>query len=226
MKCNNCGKAIANDSVFCEFCGKKVSDCPEETIVDDSGKVEGKNPSQKPVEKPKGKKKIILWIVVSCIVFFVVLYVGNVIYHNSDAYWRNYVNSIYSIDIPRGIDQLFFDRYERSFRYYDANTGEQIMWIKGGNVFYGGCESVSDFFDRVISDRYAIPADKSEYTQTTIHGIPALYRIWSNGDETGQSAVLYSEKSGGYIIKCEYPTKKRDYYDEMMHSVIFSFREK
>lgn len=223
MKCSNCGKEIVNDSIYCEFCGKKVPN--DETIVDDSGIVEG-NTSPKPVEKPKRKKKIILWIVVSCIVFFVALYVGSRIYYNSDTYQRNYVRGVYAIEIPNGIYEGFFDKYDRSFRYYDVNTGEQIMWIKGGNAFYAGCESVSDWFDYVISNHYAIPTDKSEYTQTTIHGIPALYRIWSNGNVTGQSAVLYSEQSGGYIINCEYPTKKRGYYDEMMRNVIFSFREK
>ena len=100
------------------------------------------------------------------------------------------------------------------------------MWIEGGNAFYAGCESVSDWFDYVISNHYAILADKNKYTQTTIHGIPTYYTMFSNGDITVQCAVLYSNKSGGYIIKCEYPTKKRDYYDEMMRNVIFSFREK
>lgn len=30
MKCKHCGKEIANDSVFCEFCGTKVSVGPEQ----------------------------------------------------------------------------------------------------------------------------------------------------------------------------------------------------
>ncbi len=30
MKCPHCGKEIANDSVYCEFCGKKVTQAPSE----------------------------------------------------------------------------------------------------------------------------------------------------------------------------------------------------
>ena len=29
MKCPNCGKEIANDSVFCEYCGTRVKEVPK-----------------------------------------------------------------------------------------------------------------------------------------------------------------------------------------------------
>lgn len=32
MKCPNCGKEIANESVFCEYCGTKVSNKLDESI--------------------------------------------------------------------------------------------------------------------------------------------------------------------------------------------------
>lgn len=202
MKCPNCGKEIANESKFCEYCGTKVK------------------------TKSDNKKKTILWVVLACVTFLVALFVGNMIYHQSDAYERNYVKSIYTLDVPNGIFEGMFDKNDRSFRYYDANTGDQIMFIKGGNQFYAEVESLSEWFDYVISQRYTIPWDKSKYTQTTIHGIPALYTIWSNGDRAGQDAVLYSQKSGGYIIMCEYPAEQKGYYDNLIRDMIFSFKEK
>lgn len=202
MKCPNCGKEIANESKFCEYCGTKVK------------------------TKSDNKKKTILWVVLACVTFLVALFVGNMIYHQSDAYERNYAKSIYTLDVPNGIFEGMFDKNDRSFRYYDANTGDQIMFIKGGNQFYAGVESLSEWFDYVISQRYTIPWDKSKYTQTTIHGIPALYTIWNNGDRAGQDAVLYSQKSGGYIIMCEYPAEQKGYYDNLIRDMIFSFKEK
>lgn len=33
MKCNHCGEEIDNDSVFCSFCGKKVSDNTNSSVI-------------------------------------------------------------------------------------------------------------------------------------------------------------------------------------------------
>ena len=44
MKCNKCGKEIADDSKFCPFCGSEVTATVDATVVDDKkeGTSEGK----------------------------------------------------------------------------------------------------------------------------------------------------------------------------------------
>ncbi len=201
MKCPNCGKEIANESKFCEYCGTKVK------------------------TKSDNKKKTILWVVLACVTFLVALFVGNMIYHQSDAYERNYVKSIYTLDVPNGIFEGIFDKNDRAFRYYDDSTGDEIMWIKGGNEFYAGINELSQWFN-YVRYHYAIGGNDSLYIQTQIHGIPAMYAIYNYNNVTEQCAVLYSQKTGGYIIKCSYPTQLRFYYDDLLRNMIFSFKEK
>lgn len=162
MKCNNCGKEIANDSVFCEFCGKKVSDCPEETIVDDSGKVEGKNPSQKPDEKPKRKKKWLWPVVVGSTVIVIGLFLMMLI-----AYRPNYALSF--------SEGLAFAQIGGKVGYIDK-SGEMVIklpWCVYGHTFHEGLAAVKDkecdlygFIDmagrQVVVPQYPVADDFSE----------------------------------------------------------------
>lgn len=159
MKCPNCGKAIANDSVFCEFCGKKVP--KEETIVDDSGKVEGKNPSQKPVEKPKRKKKW-LWPVVGITVIVIGLFLMMLIAPRPK----------YALSFSEG---LAFAHIGDKVGYIDK-SGEMVIklpWCDYGHTFHEGLAAVRDkecdlygFIDKagrqVVVPQYLVADDFSE----------------------------------------------------------------
>lgn len=163
MKCNNCGKEVANDSVFCEFCGKKVSDCPEETIVDDSGKVKGKNPSQKPDEKPKRKKKWLWPVVVGSTVIVIVLFLMMLIASRIE----NYANSF--------SEGLAFAQIGDRFGYIDK-SGEMVIslpWCDFGRSFHEGLAAVRDeesglwgYIDKtgrqVVVPQYKVADDFSE----------------------------------------------------------------
>jgi hypothetical protein len=131
MKCLNCGKRIANDSVFCEFCGKKVPN--EETIVDDSGKVEEKNPSQKPVENPKRKKKW-PWLVGAGVAMIAVVLFLNI--------FNNYEN--YAQSFSEG---LAYAEIKGKAGYIDK-SGEMVITLPDhynwGREFHDGLAAVRD----------------------------------------------------------------------------------
>lgn len=204
MKCPNCGKEIAEDSKFCEFCGKKIQSMGD------------------------NKKKTILWVSLALtffIILFIALVVGNRIYYNSDAYEINYVKRLYSIDIPKEFDEHYY--YFRVFEYTDGKRG--MITISGGNCGVGGVESISQWFEYSAEKGLLLP--KESFIQTTINQIPAMYAIgtgtYSFGEPCAyQVAYLYSEHTDCYSIICSYPPEKKGYYDEMMKNVIFSFREK
>lgn len=199
MICKNCGKEIVNDSRFCEHCGKKTHTTKY--------------------------KKTILWIVVGVVIALAAIIVGINLYYHSDAYEINYIKRIYSIDIPKGFEEQYY--HHRILEYTDGKRG--IINISGGNVFHWK-DSLSAWFD-YCAENESLSLPKELYVQTTINQIPAMYAIGIGSDYYGypiayQEALLYSERTGCYFINCSYPTEKRDYYDEIMRNVIFSFREK
>lgn len=81
MKCPNCGKEIANDSQFCEFCGTNVNFVGAST------------PNN---VKPKRKKNG--WIFVSIILFLSNIVCGWLAYDYNDILWRerSYVRDLES----------------------------------------------------------------------------------------------------------------------------------
>ena len=200
MICPHCGKEIANDSKFCEFCGKKI-------------KTKGNN-----------KKKIILWVAIASVISFIALIIGLRFYYESDAYEKKYVRSIYSIEIPDRCNSSFFDRHDRSFIYYEE--GEIRVWISGGNHFYAACNSLPEWFDYAEDNYFDLGVSKNSFKEIVINGIPAMYGKEIRGDMSYQTAILYSENTGCYIIMCQYQTSQKDYYDKEMRNTIFSFKEK
>ena len=86
MKCTNCGKEIANDSKFCEYCGTKV-------------------------KKAKSRKPF--WIVLALCV--IALFVGIIIYYENELeYYRynnydNYEECVDTVPVEDGIEDISDD---------------------------------------------------------------------------------------------------------------------
>lgn len=88
MKCNHCGAEIANDSVFCEHCGKKLSEKPTDDVGNKTS--EGKN------TRKNKRKKIILYVAggVAAIAIMFVVFVArkngqNDFIRTSELYYQN-----------------------------------------------------------------------------------------------------------------------------------------
>lgn len=117
MKCNHCGAETADDSVFCEHCGKKIGEA--NTPKNDS------------------KKKLTLWIgiaaaAVVAIVFAVVLFGGGdnrEASNNQFAINRSYSYTQHIVGQEESIDVK---------TYFVFTSDEDVMWLMGtpsGNMF-------------------------------------------------------------------------------------------
>lgn len=134
MKCNNCGKEVTNDSVFCEFCGKKVSVSSDETIIDEKGHETGK---QVVLPKNKGKsKKKVVWLVLVGVVIIVV----------SVAFLLSNIGNriIRAEDFHNGIAPVVFDSKDGLRQGFIDKTGRIICRLPDYYYIHGLTEGIDE----------------------------------------------------------------------------------
>ena len=202
MRCPKCGNEIANDSLFCEYCGTKVN-----------------------LQKSKKALWIAFAIILSlCVIGGIIFVTNNKQTSPEDVLLQHAkeLEQIYSINIPEDFHAAAF--YSGPTIVYQDGKGGGIR-VSGGNAWYASCNSLPDWFEYALKNE-SLVLDKSAFKERVIHQIPAMFAIGEIYSSSYQEAVLYSEKTGCYTIHIEYPKEKKDLYEGIMRSVVFSFKEK
>ncbi len=123
MKCTNCGREIANDSVFCEFCGSKVQK------------------QQPPVKK---ENNTALWVTLGIIGFLIVggIFVSIIMNYSSNNYSSIDDNGYYSGD-NYIIDETYQENSgattEDDYSYNQNSTETQTTTYNNSNSYTSKC---------------------------------------------------------------------------------------
>lgn len=128
MKCPNCGEEIAKDSVFCEFCGTKISNEEENTRID-----------------KKRKKKIIVISAICALIFVIIL----VIFSSGDSGERTQVEPIPGYPMV-WVEGGKFIRGDVAAQIDDDNYTTNTDSIEVSGFYMGICEVNQSVWEQVM----------------------------------------------------------------------------
>lgn len=146
LKCLNCGKQLPADSMFCQFCGKKINDIDSVNIksenennfsstiqanVDLLDSLQKRKLAVLAAEKRKSRdKKIVISIISAIAIFFIAIFIKDIIYNGqlrnmaTDAMNKNYTN-VYADVISIQPEYIIY-RYKTT--RYGTKIGDGDLW--------------------------------------------------------------------------------------------------